>query len=51
MYDVSEIDLAARPGPGRAEVERRKGSALMDTGLVWPLYDPCTARIWVLEST
>jgi alpha-galactosidase len=51
MYDVVEIDLAASPDPASLEVERRNGSALMETGLEWPLCDPYTARIWVLEST
>jgi alpha-galactosidase len=51
MYDVVEIDLAAGPDPARSQVERREGSALMETGLEWPLCDPCTARIWVLQST
>ena len=30
--------------------ERRRGAALMEEGLEWPLNDPFTAHIWILES-
>jgi alpha-galactosidase len=50
MYDVVAVDLAAGPDAAGTDVERRQGAALMDEGLEWPLCDPCTARILVLQS-
>jgi alpha-galactosidase len=49
MYEVVPVDLAAGPDPTRTDVERRQGAALMEEGLEWPLCEPCTARIWVLQ--
>ncbi len=51
LYEVRAVDLAADDDPGGAQVGRRPGSTLMDEGLEWPLREPCTARIWMLEST
>jgi alpha-galactosidase len=48
-YEVTPVDLAADPAEFTAEVERRSGADLMEHGVVWPLKDPCTARIWVLS--
>ncbi len=49
-YEVTAVDLAAGPEAAGTDVERRQGAALMEEGLEWPLADPCTARIWVLQS-
>jgi alpha-galactosidase len=49
IYEIVAVDLAGDPG-ARTDVERRRGAALMEEGLDWPLDDPCTARIWVLQS-
>ena len=45
---IYEVDLAASPGPTRTDMERQHGA--VEEGLVWPLSEPCTARIWVLRS-
>jgi hypothetical protein len=50
MFEVDAVDLADGPDATRADVERRRGAALMEEGLEWPLSEPCTARIWVLRS-
>jgi hypothetical protein len=50
MYEIVAVDLAAGPDATRSDVERRRGAALMEEGLEWPLDEPCTARIWVLRS-
>ena len=50
IYEVIAVDLAAGPDPTRTDVARRQGAALMEEGLDWPLREPCTARIWVLQS-
>lgn len=50
MYDVVSVDLAAGPDAAGTVVEQRQGAALMREGLEWPLCDPCTARILVLQS-
>jgi alpha-galactosidase len=49
-YEVTAVDLAAGPGPTSTDVVQRQGAALMKEGLEWPLRDPCTARIWVLQA-
>jgi len=50
VYEVTAVDLAAEPGATGADRERRPAPALMEDGLEWPLREPCTARIWVLEA-
>jgi alpha-galactosidase len=50
FYEVTVVDLAAGPEPVGNDVDRRRGSTLMDEGLEWPLLGPCTARIWQLDS-
>jgi alpha-galactosidase len=49
-YEVTAVDLAAGHDPVRTDVERRLGAALMEEGQKWPLYEACTARIFVLRS-
>ncbi len=50
IYEIVAVDLAGGPDMTRTDVERRRGAALMEEGLEWPLSDPCTARIWMLQS-
>jgi alpha-galactosidase len=50
IYDVIAVDLATNPDAARTDLGRRQGTALMEEGLEWPPCEPCTARIWVLES-
>ncbi len=50
IYEVTAVDLAAGPEPTGTNVARRQGAALMKEGVAWPLREPCTARIWVLQS-
>jgi alpha-galactosidase len=50
MYEVARVDFAAGTHPHRTDAGRRPGAAIMEEGLEWPLRDPCTARIWVLQS-
>ncbi len=49
-YEVTTVDLTAGPAPVGNDVDRRRGSTLRDEGLEWPLNDPCTARLWVIDS-
>ena len=49
-YDVTAFDLTAGPTTAPDGVERRSGAALMEDGLEWPLWEPHTARIFVLQS-
>ena len=49
-YEVTAVDLAAGPEATGTGAARRPGAVLMERGLDWPLRQPCTARIWVLQS-
>ena len=49
-YQVIAVDLAGGSDAARTDSGRRRGAALMEDGLGWPLREPCTARIWVLQS-
>lgn len=50
IYEIETVDFAADTVPTRIPVVGRQGAALMEEGLAWPLRDPLTARIWVLQS-
>jgi alpha-galactosidase len=49
-YQVVAVDLAGGSDTTRTDGGRQRGAVLMTEGLGWPLSEPCTARIWVLQS-
>ena len=49
-YEVVEIDLDEADAAGGLAREQRRGAALMEEGLAWPLSAACTARIWMLQQ-
>ena len=50
LYGVVAVDLVGGPDAAQTDVEQRRGAALMEQGLEWPLSESCTARIWLLQS-